>query len=149
MLNSLAKDLGLDIPYPDVLPELVGGTVKIKPDQFFNKPLATAVRDFLTMKGEATDWDEIVKALREGGFSLSKTKDAEESARLTILRNTANFTLVPDNYFGLKEWYGKLKKEKKTSQQSDNNSEKPKRPPKLVKPSEAKKEKEQDKELPN
>jgi hypothetical protein len=74
--------------------------------------LATAVREFLVLKDEATHWSEILKALRDGGFILGKGKQAEDEARLTILRNTANFVLIGDNYFGLKEKYPESKKEK-------------------------------------
>ncbi len=111
MLNKLAKDLGrTDTPYPDVTPESVGKGAKIKPDQFYNKPLATAVREFLEMRGEATAWEDIVRALREGNFDLPKTKQAEDEARMTVLRNTANFVLVGNNFFGLKAWYPESKK---------------------------------------
>ena len=113
MLNALAKDMGkTEIPYSDVSTESSAGSIKIKPDQFYNRPLATAVREFLELKDEATHWSEILKALREGGFILGKGKQAEDEARLTVLRNTTNFVLIGDNYFGLKEKYPESKKEK-------------------------------------
>ncbi|MCX6121111.1 MAG: hypothetical protein NTX44_05785 [Ignavibacteriales bacterium] len=122
MLNALAKDMGNnEIPYPDVSTESLTGKVKIKPDQFYNRPLATAVREFLEFKNEATHWNEIVKALRDGGFTLGKTKQAEDEARLTILRNTANFVLIGDNYFGLKEKYPDSKKTKNADRKDDPN----------------------------
>ena len=129
MLNQLAKDLGeTAVPYPDATPEGVGAGIAVKPDQFYNKPLATAVRDYLTMRKEAREWPEIVKALREGGYDLAKTRQAEDEARLTILRNTGNFSLIGDNYFGLKEWYGETKKSGKKSVKdtTDKGSEKTK-----------------------
>jgi len=113
MLNRLAKDMGrTDMPYPDVTPESIGGGAKIKPDQFYNKPLATAVRELLEIRGEATAWEEIVRVLREGNFDLPKTRQAEDEARMTVLRNTGNFALVGGNYFGLKSWYPESKKSK-------------------------------------
>ena len=105
MLNMLAKDMGESIPYEEVAPEGVGGAAKVKPDQFFNQPLATAVREYLKLRKSAVEWAEIVRALREGGFDLAKTRQAEDEARMTILRNTANFVLVGNNNFGLKSWY--------------------------------------------
>ena len=120
MLNTLARDMGnSDVPYPDVSTEALTGAVKIKPDQFYNKPLATAVRKFLELKNEATHWNDIVKALRDGGFNLGKTKQAEDEARLTILRNTANFVLIGDNFFGLKENYSDSKKTKNPDKKDD------------------------------
>lgn len=105
MLNHLAKDLGRPIPFEDVISETVGQGKKVKPDQFYNKPLATAVRDYLEMWKEAREWQEIIQALREGGFELPRTKQAEDEARMTILRNTGNFSLIGDKHFGLKAWY--------------------------------------------
>lgn len=109
MLNMLAKDMGMpEIPYKDVSIESSAGlTVKIKPGQFFNKALAASVREYLEMYKEARPWDEIVRGLRDGGFDLPKTKQAEDDARMTVLRNTNNFSLVPPNHFGLKTWYAK------------------------------------------
>jgi hypothetical protein len=71
------------------------------------------------MRKVAVGWGEIVKALREGGFDLPRTKQAEDEARLTTLRNTANLVLVGDNYFGLKSWYPeKREKDKNVSDDS-------------------------------
>ena len=124
MLNRLAKDLGRDsVPYPDVAPEGTSTSSKIKAGQFFSKPLATAVREYLEIRREAVEWPEIVKALREGSFDLAKTRQGEDDARMTILRNTANFVLIGDNHFGLKSWYPKLKKDKETAK-ADSNSKK-------------------------
>lgn len=118
ILNRLAKDMGVkEIPYQDVAVEGVSASAKIRPDQFYNKPLATAFREYLEMHKKAVEWGEIVKALRDGGFDLPKTKQNEDEARLTVLRNTANFVLIGDNYFGLKSWYPVSKKERdKTSE---------------------------------
>jgi hypothetical protein len=129
MLNRLALDLGeKEVPFPDIQPESLEGNKKIRPDHFFNMPLATAVRTFLQLKGVATSWDEIVAALREGNFDLPRTSQAEDEARTTILRNTANFVLIGDNYFGLKTWYPekkspKSKNKKENVQKSDEESE--------------------------
>lgn len=113
-LNSLAKEMEIDIPFPEVSSEdeRVFST-RIRADHFFGKPLATAVREYLEMRRQARPWDEIAEALRQGGFELGTGKIAEEQARTTILKNTANFVLIGDNNFGLKEWYPKLKKEQK------------------------------------
>lgn len=129
MLNRLAKDLGeSSVPYPDVSAESIGGATKLRADSFYNKPLATAVREYLDMRKQAVEWSEIVKALREGGYELPKTRQAEDDARLTILRNTSNFVLIGDNYFGLKSWYPESKpkiKIKLKSQNQENTSEQP------------------------
>ena len=119
MLNQIAKDLGNPIPYEDEDVESAVGSIRVRPGQFFKKPLAASVRELLKMKDEPMDWKDIVLALREGGFELAKSDDAESSARLTILRNTANFVLIPENYFGLKDWYPKTKKEKKIEQNEE------------------------------
>jgi len=39
--------------------------------------------------------------LRTGGYPIKGTVD-EKRVRLTILKNTANFVLLPDDYFMLK-----------------------------------------------
>jgi hypothetical protein len=107
MLNRLAKDLGMAVPYPDTSTEKAGGSMIIKPGQFYTKPLATAVREYLQMKNEPASWDEIVEVLNKGNFEFEKNP---QETRLTILRNTGNFVLIGGEYIGLKEWYPKKKK---------------------------------------
>lgn len=120
MLNLLAKDIGMAIPYPDNTKEVIKGALNIKKGQFYNKPLATAVREYLQLKGDPASWEDIVSALKQGDYFFEKS---ESETRLTVVRNTMNFVLLSDNHFGLKDWYNnKTKKDKQKSTKNVSNS---------------------------
>lgn len=48
----------------------IKGRIPVAPDEFFGKPLATAVRDFLKRRGQAVPLVEIYEALKQGGFRV-------------------------------------------------------------------------------
>jgi len=128
-LNSLAREMGNSIPFPDLAGEdFLPGMARIRKGQFFNKRLATAVKEYLQLRKEAASWDEIVEALRRGGYEIGRGKAAENKARLTILKNTANFVLIGDNDFGLKEWYPKLRKNEEKEEPGEEEAVPKKRP---------------------
>ena len=94
----------------------------ILPDQFYNKPLATAVREVLEMrKRRPATSQEIHAALKTGGFAF-ESRDDENAMRgmaVSISKNTALFARLPNGLIGLNEWYGGGTKRKK--QQTKEN----------------------------
>jgi hypothetical protein len=122
LLNRMAEDVGSEIPFPDLQDDEISGAIKIKPDQFFRRPLATCVTEYLTLKGEATPFQEIFDALKRGGFEIKNQGD-EKAIRTSIAKNTATYVLIGENTFGLKEKYGDSKKDKSKRNSSDTDSD--------------------------
>jgi hypothetical protein len=156
-INTLAKSIDEAEPYPDVSIESVGSG-HIRADQFYGKPLAGSVREYLTLRGHAATVAEILDSLRRGGFDFGKGKDkfAEKNLRISLSKNVAYFVQVKgSDAFGLREFYPDLKgdsdEEEKTKKKSKKaaksekveNVEKKKRGrPRKVKVEEVKKEEE-------
>lgn len=128
IINQLSEYAGMAAPYPDLgegatvphaTPAQRPAAFNIKPDQFFGKPLATAVRFILQMRKEAdlgpAEIKEIYKRLKEGGYQFD-AKDDENAVRglqVSISKNTALFARLPSGLVGLTEWYGNGKPAKK------------------------------------
>lgn len=107
-----------DLSEPGKSPQ--GRGLRIGPDDFFNKPFATAVRDILAMREaagmtRAASIDEIHAALREGGFNFPFTDVEKQKHGLatSLGKNTVTFRKLPSGLFGLAEWYGGAKAPKK------------------------------------
>src|SRR4051794_15346435 len=80
---------------------------RIRSDQFYGQPLASAVRTILEMRrqqnlGAATN-TEIYEALIAGGFQFNtKSEDvARASLRNSLSKNTVTFHKLPNGQFGL------------------------------------------------
>lgn len=90
-------------------------------NQFYGQPLATCVGDYLAWRHssgkvkEAT-LDEILVALKEGGFDLgtiSKDHDGQKrGVAITLAKNTTKFHRLPNGDFGLMVWYPNVKAKK-------------------------------------
>lgn len=88
--------------------------LSIAPDQFFNKPFATAVREILALRAHGAgrsnpgSIEEIHAALVEGGFNF-RSNDPEmqkQGLAVSLGKNTVTFRKLPSGLFGLAEWYG-------------------------------------------
>ena len=112
MINSLRKRMDLEPLYKDVMVEsAVGGTLAIKSDQFYGKPLATAVQEFLELRKRATGQQacsiqDILKGLEQGSFDFGtwKQDDRLRSLAVSLAKNTKAFHRLPNRMFGLTEW---------------------------------------------
>jgi hypothetical protein len=85
--------------------------LSIRMDQFFGQPLATAVREVLELRKKAglgaASGDEIYAALVRGGFDFP-AKDEREQRRglmISLAKNSVAFRKLPNDTFGLVEWY--------------------------------------------
>lgn len=109
MINSLLKLQNQPAMYPDPDGSAMTGSTQIRPDQFYSSGLATAVREYLTMRkhiGPAT-LDEIYAALVTGSFRFENREEnvAKPALKQSLTKNTAIFHRLPNGFYGLAEWY--------------------------------------------
>lgn len=121
-LRATVNDIlvhGFEAPplYEIVDPEQVATAVRskqisVRPDQFFNKPFSTCVREILEERkvrgmGPAEP-KELYELLRQGGyaFDTKSEADATRAMLISIGKNTVTFTRLPSGQIGLTEWYG-------------------------------------------
>jgi len=85
--------------------------VTVRPDEFYGKPLATAVTAALTYlrdKNQApASVDTIYELLMQGGFDFpTKSKEASiQSLSISIGKNSGTFAKVGNGLIGLRDWY--------------------------------------------
>jgi len=117
LVNELCKEYGHSPRYPDVEQPKVASLGTLSRDQFYGRPMATVVREYLEMRGPsnrggrgAASVNEIYDALSTGGFKF-ETKDeanAKRVLRIALSKNSVTFHKVGNNY-GLLEWYPNVK----------------------------------------
>lgn len=118
-VNSLCRVAGKPAMYSDAdLQVQFGGTTTIKPSQFYGKTPTVAAREYLDMRGEgeATSVEEILEALRIGGFDFD-AQGWNETMRLKNLsismgKNSQIFHRLPNGLIGLTKWYPNVKAKK-------------------------------------
>lgn len=115
MVNQLCKYAGRPEMYAIADGESSQTVGSIRPDQFYGKPLATAMREYLDMRGAsqmgAATAREIFDALTRGGFKFD-TKDeanAIRGMRQSLTKNSSTFHKLPNSTYGLREWYPGIK----------------------------------------
>jgi hypothetical protein len=118
-VNTLCGVAGREAMYVLDAPETALPT-RIRADQFYGQPLATAVRTILEMRKQqnlgAATVKEIFEALTAGGYTFNtKTDDvAHASLRNSLAKNTVTFHKLPNGRFGLLSWYPNAKGPKVT-----------------------------------
>jgi hypothetical protein len=91
---------------------------RIRPDQFYGQPLASAVRTILEMRKQqnqgAATIKEIFEALTAGGYTFNTKSDdvAHASLRNSLSKNTVTFHKLPNGRFGMLSWYPNAKPQK-------------------------------------
>ncbi|HEV2197015.1 MAG TPA: hypothetical protein VGR55_15625 [Candidatus Acidoferrum sp.] len=112
-INVLLRLTGKDPMFPDEAPEQVRA-FNIEPDQFYGRPLATCAAEFLEQRKKATgkgamDVADILKALEQGGFDFDavgwRRNDRLRSLAISLAKNTKVFHRLPNQMFGLLNWY--------------------------------------------
>ena len=125
-INLLCRQMGEPPKFADVLPEKVSGSLSVRTDQFFRKPLATAVREYLQIRGSAAKVDEIYEALKRGGFEFVGKDEGVRKRGLTISlgksRQLFAYVKASDS-FGLWEFYGGRPKEKNGEEEKQETEE--------------------------
>jgi hypothetical protein len=114
MVNSLCDLIGRARVYADTEPR-PGASIGIRGDEFYGKPLASAVRSILEKRAAAGLWaaelDEIFDAMKLGGFRFDAKNDvtARRSLAISLAKNSVTFHRLPNGTIGLTEWYPEVK----------------------------------------
>lgn len=108
MANMLCERMGDPPMFSDPEAESTRASA-LKPDQYYGKPLATCVQDFLGRMRTAKSVEEILKGLERGGFDFKSTgwkeNDRLRSLAISLAKNSKTFHRVPNGMVGLLEWY--------------------------------------------
>jgi hypothetical protein len=122
VVNQLCEFAGLPLRYTDVQGDGARGSLSLRRDQFHKKPLATAVREYLELRGRsdrgglgAATVNEIFDALIAGGYQPETTdeENAKRGLRIALTKNSVTFYRIAggtagDSY-GLLTWYPNAK----------------------------------------
>lgn len=115
-INNLSALMGKPQPFTDVEAASYRGGLSIRPDQFFGKSLATAVREYLKFRGQACTAQEIYEGLRTGGYEFPKDWTLKYQLRnltISLSKNRKDFVYVKSsNAYGLWEFYPEKKRER-------------------------------------
>jgi hypothetical protein len=105
LINMLLKTMGRPEQYQDT-GESSG---IIRQDQFYGKQFATAATEYLEMRKQACQPDEIMRGLGEGGFDFDvmgwKENDRLRSLAISLAKNNVKFHRLKNGSFGLRSWY--------------------------------------------
>lgn len=132
-INVLYESMGEQTPYE------IEGEIKteqsilsIRPDQFYGKNFSNAAAEYLRMKNHACSAADIMEGLQRGGFDFTwKEKDRLRNVAISLSKNSKSIHRLPNNTFGLFEWYPDIKRKKiegrkkvaKDEDDSNNSSE--------------------------
>ncbi len=116
-INALLRRMGKDQMFEDTLAESIY-SVKVRADEYYAKPFATAAQMFLQRRKQAVSGDEILKGLEQGGFDFDamgwRENDRLRSLAISLAKNNKVFHRLPNGTFGLVEWYPNLKRKEDT-----------------------------------
>ncbi len=108
-INMLLKLSGQKPLFPDTDRESSGA---VRTDQFYGKGLATSAAEYLALRKQACQPDDILKALEAGGFDFDilgwKPDDRLRSLAISLAKNTGTsgkFHRLKNGTFGLRSWY--------------------------------------------
>lgn len=112
-INTLRRAMGLDPLYESTDKDQSAAVRGPRPDEYFRLPAATAVERYIEHRGHACSQDEILEALKAGGFDFEgagwKPKDRRRSLAITLSKNP-RFVKLPNGTIGLASMYPELKK---------------------------------------
>ena len=107
-INGLRRRMGEDALFPNEDDQPIGIST-IRPDQFYGKPLATAVQLFLDSRKQASSAEEILRALEQGGFDFRSLNwgeaDRHRILAISLAKNNITFHKLPNGTFGMRSWY--------------------------------------------
>ena len=108
-INMLLKMSGQPVLYPESDNEYSGA---VRSDQFYGKGVATSSAEYLAMRKQACQPDEILRGLESGGFDFDvvgwKKDDRQRSLAISLAKNTGGagkFHRLNNGAFGLRSWY--------------------------------------------
>lgn len=146
-INMLMKMSGQDPMFPDSDAERSGA---VRADQFYGKGLTKSAAEYLAMRQQACQADEIYRGLKAGGFDFETQgwqgddRDMVRNLAMSLSKNTGaatgKFHRLKNGSFGLRAWYDEdfLKKVKKGEEETASprkvNNKKKKAAKKSAKP---------------
>ena len=132
-INVLMRMVGKDPAWPDEAPELArSAALNIEPDEYYGRPLATCVQEYLEARKKATgkqaiDVADILKALEQGGFDFKaagwRDSDRLRSLSISLAKNNKVFHRLPNGMFGLLAWYPEATNKKEQKEKSEPATE--------------------------
>ena len=122
-VNTLCNTIGISPTYGDVETSQAEGPRVFRPDQFYGKPFSTAAQEFLATKKMACSAEEVTNGLERGGFDFPwKGEHKIRNVAISLAKNTYMFAKLPNNTFGLLEWYPEVKKKREEIQRKSIKS---------------------------
>jgi hypothetical protein len=131
-INVLLRMVGKEPMFPDESPEQVRAAFNVEPDQYYGRPLATCVQEYLEQRKKATgkgavDVSDILKALERGGFDFKaqgwRDSDRLRSLSISLAKNTKVFHRLPNQMFGLISWYPDVAARRERADKSEQPTE--------------------------
>jgi hypothetical protein len=129
LVNQLCQMAGMAEVYAGASLAAESTSAALRSDQFYGKPLATAVREVLELRKAAgfgaTPVNTIYSTLKDGGFKFDTKDDenAKRNLRISLTKNGTVFHKLPNGDWGLLSWYPNAKATKK-----DEGEEEPAKP---------------------
>jgi len=112
-INSLQRSVGKEPMFEEV--ESERRSLRVRRDEYYAKPFATAAQMYLQRRKEASTPDEILKGLEQGGFDFKslgwRENDRLRSLAISLSKNNKVFHKLPNGTFGLAEWYPDVRRE--------------------------------------
>jgi hypothetical protein len=126
LANMLSRMAGVGQPFQDVE---TSSASAIRPDEFYGRPLATAVEEVLVRRkraglGAATV-AEIYESLKQGGFFFNTKNDDNAKRNLydKLSKNPKFHRLPNGSNYGLTSWYPNIKKIKDSKNEPDEEDQ--------------------------
>ena len=120
-INSLRRRMNEPPMFTDIESGQTSGG-SLRTDEYYGKPLATAVQLYLERGKQPLMPEEILKGLEQGGFDFRSVgwKDSDRLRSFAIaLSKNPKFHRLPTGRYGLRTWYDEavLKRSEKTRSQ--------------------------------
>ena len=129
MINRLCEAEGKQPIYASSEITVGVGLSVTRADQFYGRPLATAVRQVFEMRhasgaGPATV-KEIYETLQLGGYQFDTKNDlnAMRGLRVSLTKNAVLFHKLPNGQFGLVAWYPKIQARSKAESSVEDDED--------------------------
>ena len=127
MINSLRHMNGEAPLFSDAQLQDSSTVNPSRPDLYYGKPITTACREYLELRKQACQAEEIQRGLEHGGFDFDsqgwKEKDRLRSLSISLAKNSGIFHRLPNGTFGLLAWYPDVRQKERKKPQEVNGDD--------------------------